>query len=212
MTIGLFPLNVVLLPGAQMPLHIFEPRYKLLINECIEHERAFGMNLVEGTHMHAIGCTARVVRVLKRYADGTMDIVVEGDSRYTVLDVHKTLAPYVMGDVEHYDDDEELEDVDSALLHDCATLFATLMGLVYSDRDPFPMDELLAVRRPSFIIALKSGLDVKEKQRLLEMRSEDDRLRFLRDHLTTMIPTVEREQLVQRVIANNGYIIPRRSS
>lgn len=209
MTLGLFPLNAVLLPGAQMPLHIFEPRYKQLINECLEHERVFGMNLVEGTHMHSIGCTARVARLLKRYADGTMDVVVEGQARYRVLDVHKAVAPYVVADTEPYEDEDEV--VDAALMRECADLFAKLVSLVYSDREPFPMDELLAVRFPSFIVALKSGLDVKEKQRLLEMQSESDRLLYLRNHLATMIPNVEQEQLVQRVIANNGYIIPRRT-
>lgn len=211
MTLGLFPLNLVLLPSAQLPLHIFEPRYKQLINECVNESRAFGINLVEGTHMHGIGCTATVARVLQRYPDGRMDVIVQGIRRYRVLDVQKNVAPYIVADVEEVVDTDA--PIDLILLQQCAELFSKLLSMVYPNREPLKIQEYFDTSHDvSYIMALKSGLDSKQKQHLLELTDENERIEYLRDHLERMIPTLEREQLVQRVIMNDGYIIPDRSS
>lgn len=210
MTLGLFPLNLVLLPSAQLPLHIFEPRYKQLIGECLHDGRAFGINLVEGTHMHGVGCTATVVKLLQRYPDGRMDVIVQGDRRYRVTDVHTSVAPYVVGDVEEIEDDDV--PIDILLLRECADLFSTLLSLVYPDRDRMAIEEYFdSSHHVSYIMALKAGLDAKQKQHLLELSDENERILYLRDHMKTLIPSIERDQLVQRVIANDGYIVPGRS-
>ena len=82
--IGLFPLNVVLLPGERVPLHIFEERYKDLIGACIENSEEFGLLLAEETELRTIGTSASVIDVLNRYDDGRMDIIVEGRDRFRV--------------------------------------------------------------------------------------------------------------------------------
>jgi Lon protease-like protein len=82
--IGLFPLGMVLLPGEQVPLHIFEPRYRELIGECLDEEREFGLVLSDDEGMRAIGTTAAVVEVSQRFDDGRLDIVVEGRERFRV--------------------------------------------------------------------------------------------------------------------------------
>src|SRR5258707_13826771 len=76
--IPLFPLNVVLLPGAILPLHIFEPRYRQMVRHCLDEKREFGVLLALPKGIVRVGCTARVTEVVKRYNDGRMDIVTVG--------------------------------------------------------------------------------------------------------------------------------------
>src|SRR5713226_6933051 len=76
--IPLFPLNVVLLPGAGLPLHIFEPRYRQMVKNCLEEKSEFGMVLSLDKGVARVGCTAEIVQVTKRYNDGRMDILTAG--------------------------------------------------------------------------------------------------------------------------------------
>jgi Lon protease-like protein len=78
--IPLFPLDVVLLPGMPLPLHIFEPRYKLMVGRCLNEKIEFGMILATSQGIASVGCTAEIVRKLRDYSDGRMDIIAEGRS------------------------------------------------------------------------------------------------------------------------------------
>src|ERR687893_816175 len=78
----LFPLGLVLLPGENVPLHIFEERYKLMVGECLDEEREFGIVWLSDDGLREIGCGARIVRVLERFEDGRMNIVVEGTTPF----------------------------------------------------------------------------------------------------------------------------------
>ena len=73
--IPLFPLGLVLLPKMNLPLHIFEERYKLMISECLADSRPFGILYFDGDSIHSSGCTARITEVVERYDDGRMDIL-----------------------------------------------------------------------------------------------------------------------------------------
>jgi Lon protease-like protein len=83
--IGLFPLELVLVPGERLPLHIFEPRYKELVGECLVLEQAFGLVLQDDTGMRTVGTTAAVTDVLERFDDGRLNIVVEGRERFRIV-------------------------------------------------------------------------------------------------------------------------------
>ncbi len=78
----LFPLDLVLLPGVPLPLHIFEPRYKEMIRECLDQKRPFGIVRAKDESFVNIGCTADIMNVLKTYPDGRMNILVEGQKRF----------------------------------------------------------------------------------------------------------------------------------
>ena len=82
--IPLFPLGLVLLPKMALPLHIFEDRYKQMIAECLAEDRPFGILHFDGKTVASVGCTARVVQVLKKYEDGRMDIMTRGEDRFVV--------------------------------------------------------------------------------------------------------------------------------
>ena len=105
-TIPLFPLEVVLMPSMPLPLHIFEERYKLMIGECLEQDSEFGVVYQKGTEMKDIGCTARIVQVLRRFDDGRLDIMTQGINRFIIESINEE-RPYFQAKVVYFDDQSE---------------------------------------------------------------------------------------------------------
>src|SRR4029079_17508557 len=103
MEIGLFPLGIVLLPTEQVPLHIFEPRYRELIAECLETEQPFGLVYADDDGLRRIGTLATVVEVTDRFEDGRLNIVVEGGERFRLVDLTDGRS-FATGRVEEADD------------------------------------------------------------------------------------------------------------
>src|SRR6202158_5916627 len=87
--LALFPLDVVLFPGTPLPLHIFEPRYREMIAECLDRKKSFGVVRAKEEGVAGIGCTAEIITVTKKYPDGRMDIVTEGRQRFEVMQVNQ---------------------------------------------------------------------------------------------------------------------------
>jgi len=202
-TLGLFPLNLVLFPQVRLPLQIFEPRYKALINGCLERGLEFGINLVEDGHMHPVGCMARVVDVVKRYPDGRLDIVIEGTRRFRLLELVSSEMPFAVGTVEEFPDEQGA--TDTPLLESVLERYNRIVTLVYGIGAPtFTADQLTDT--PSFELAPKAGLSVQQKQGLLETPSEAARLRMLEDHLNDMLPSIVKAENIQRIIRNDGYM------
>ncbi len=203
MTLGLFPLNLVLFPHVRVPLHIFEPRYKELVRECLERGSEFGINLVEDGHMHPVGCAARVVEVTQRYPDGRLDVIVEGTQRFRLIELTGEDRPFATGSVENLFDDEE--PLDALLVEKCLETYNTIVSLVYGAGAPTLTTDDLGLR-PSFEMAPKSGLATDQKQRLLESSSENARLEMLYTHLSELLPMIRKAEAVQRVVQSDGYI------
>lgn len=203
MTLGLFPLNLVLFPGVRLSLHIFEPRYKALINGCLERGLEFGINYVEEGHLHSVGCVASIVDVVKRYPDGRMDIIVEGMRRYRLLELATSDMPFAVGAIDDYPDSEGA--IDTSLLQRVLDRYNRIVTLVYGVGAPtFTVEDLSPT--PSFDLAPKAGLSTQQKQHLLEAQDENARLAILDAHITDMLPSVVRAETVQRVIRNDGYL------
>src|ERR1700735_5339812 len=103
----LFPLQVVLLPEAELPLHIFEDRYKEMIGEVLRDKIEFGVVLANEKGIVNTGCTATVDRVVRQYPDGRMDIVTLGRRRFEITRLNDE-RPFLRGAVEFFDDEEPL--------------------------------------------------------------------------------------------------------
>lgn len=201
--IPLFPLNVVLFPQSQLPLHIFEERYKILISECITHDSVFGINLVHEQQMRSIGCTAAVKEVTKRYDDGRMDIIVEGHSRYTLHNLIDAPHPYQSGRITWYNDVRE--DVDEQLRSKAVHLHNEFVKTVFQGTvHQVAIDDLRKTR--AFHLVQKSGLDLVQRQVFLSMNSENTRLGFLINHLESMLPLLVSKKQVEELAKNDGYI------
>src|SRR5260370_12954949 len=103
--IPLFPLNVVLFPGEELPLHIFEPRYRRMVRECLDARSPFGMLLAMEDGVTHVGCTAEILEVVKRYPDGRMDIITVGRDPFRVLEL-LTEDPLLECHVDYLEDRE----------------------------------------------------------------------------------------------------------
>lgn len=199
--IPLFPLNIVLMPGAPQPLHIFEERYKQMINECLEEESEFGMVLADDEGTRDVGCTARIVELVERYDDGRMVILVEGARRFKLNNV-LTGKPYYVGEVEYIEEQQE-EDV-TGLAEECIALLervveAATEGSVDIEVEP-PYNNL------SFAIAGRIEFDLETRQQILELTDERQRLEKLKELLSDAAERLERERRASEKARTNGHL------
>ena len=197
----IFELPVVLLPGELMPLHIFEERYKRMIGHCLETEEPFGIVFRDDDgSARRIGCTARVTEVLERFDDGRMDIVVTGEEPFRVLERFEA-EEYPAGEVETVGVEDEPDD--EAAADAARNAFAELVERVSGNE--LETDELAAT--DAYAIASRVELPVETKQRLLELRSEDERMRTLGAALDTLIETLARSREIAERAKMNGKVV-----
>lgn len=200
----LFPLQVVLFPDSVLSLHIFEERYRQLINECLDGEKEFGINFVQETELARVGCTAVVTELVKRYDGGRMDILVEGRRRYALSQIVPSTSLYSVGNVIFLPPARER--IDAALAAKTVALHNQLMRIVYRDRE-FDLEYDPANPELSFRIAQKAGMELAQRQAVLESNSENERLRLLHDYFVEIIPKLQSLETIERIIKNDGYII-----
>jgi Lon protease-like protein len=197
----LFELPVVLLPGELMPLHIFEERYKRMIGHCLETEEPFGVVLRDDDgSARRIGCTARVTEVLEQFEDGRMDIIVTGEEPFRVLERFDG-ADYPAGEVEAVlRSDEGTADADAA--DDARETFAELVRRVSgSEPEIDGLDE-----SDAYAIAARVELPVLTKQRLLELRSEAERMKLLGEALHDLVGMLKRSREIAEAAKMNGKV------
>jgi Lon protease-like protein len=198
--IPIFPLDVVLFPGIPLPLHIFEERYKLMVHECMEQRREFGVVMTRGDGVAAVGCTAAILQVVKQYPDGRMDILTVGRTPFQMSDVFDE-KPYLEASVEYLEDEPMPEDAASPrqLLDLYQQCYAMLHGRA-PQMDGAPPGVPIA-----FLIASELPLDLEYKQELLELRSEKERQANLREKMEKWLPELEQLDLVKRRAGGNGH-------
>ena len=163
--IGLFPLGIVLLPTEQVPLHIFEPRYRDLVGRCLEDESEFGLVFADEDGLRAIGTRAAVTEVLERFDDGRLNIVVEGRERFRLLEVNEGTS-FHTGDVEAVVDDSD--PAEDEVRERALELFRQLVELTGSDVEE-PDEESPQL---SFVLASRFEFAPPVKQELLQSTSE----------------------------------------
>ena len=204
--IGLFPLGIVLFPESSYPLHIFEERYKKLINHCIYEKEMFGINFINNSKLHEVGCAAEIVDVIKRYSDGKIDILVAGINRYRVVNITEGDSPYLTAQIEYFEDFEE--NLNEVLFYDCIEIFNRISENVHSVKIDRIIPNTIKTKMPSFIIAQKAGLSSEQKQSLIESRSENWRLEYLIKHLNKLLPIIRETETIAQIIKNDGYFTP----
>jgi Lon protease-like protein len=200
--LGLFPLPIVLVPTERIPLHIFEPRYKELIDECIELGQEFGLVLATGDGaVHEIGTRARVAQVVELLDDGSLNIVVEGGERFRLLDLTSGRA-FTTGVVEAVRDDDEpalAADAERAL-----EIFTELAEVSESDVEvPDPLSPLF-----DFELAARVDFAVGAKQELLSMTSPRTRMTALVGLLEVALEAIRLELTLRERAGRNGKVAP----
>ena len=195
----LFPLGLVLYPEERLPLHIFEPRYKEMTEGCLASDSPFGVVFFDEGKMAQVGCTARITHVLERYEDGRMDLLVGGETRFEVITVYDDEA-YLTADVRTIEESEEPPQQD--ILERVITQHMRLLELAGRTVRPslYENQSLL-----SYVIAPNAGLTPQQKQEILEIRTENQRIDYLIGHFESLIPKVERMDELRRRIQSNGH-------
>ena len=197
--LGLFPLPLVLLPEEQVPLHVFEERYKELIGECLEDDREFGLVYADDDGIRELGTRAGVVSVLDRFEDGRLNVVVEGRERFRLLELTSGRS-YQTGDVTDVVDDDDPADVEAVAR--ALALFERLRTATGSEVDVSSAE----TEQLSFVLAGRVELAPEVKLELLAELSERVRLNRVCELLELASEAVERQRRAAERAATNGRV------
>jgi Lon protease-like protein len=194
----LFPLDAVLLPGTPLPLHIFEPRYKEMIGECRADNAPFGVIRAQDKGITEIGCTAEIVSVTKEYPDGRLDLIAEGRQRFEVLELNRQRS-FLQAEVLLVPDEPGTPtQEDSARAIQVHLEILSLAGAV---QDLSAADGSIL----SFYLAGSLPLDLDFKQKLLAMRSENERIVAVAAYLEGIVPNLRRAAKAREKAGGNGH-------
>ena len=206
-TLPLFPLGLVAFPREKLNLHIFEPRYRQLVEECFRDDKTFGIPPFKSDVPMDVGTEMEILEISKIYDDGKMDIRTLGLNVFKVEDFYsKTTGKlYPGGEVTILDNKP---DVPSTMI---VQEVKEMLGKLYNTLGlqlPFSSwDDGFSI----YEIGHKVGLSMEQETALLKLRSEADRMEFVRNHLAEMIPMVEKTERLKHLVQMNGHfknIIP----
>ena len=187
MKIPLFPLDVVLFPGASLPLHIFEDRYREMMAECIDQQSEFGVVRAQRGGLAVAGCTAGVARVLERYPDGRLDVLCEGRRRFEIEQLDESRS-FLQAEVDYFDDEAPLDSTRDQRAA-CVAMHAEVMELAGVGQASYSLD---LDREVSFQLAWELPADLGFKQQLLTNRSDKERTALLLKFYEIMLPKLQR--------------------
>ena len=196
----LFPLDLVLLPGVPIPLHIFEPRYKEMIKECLDHKSVFGIIRSKEETLANIGCTAEIMNVLKKYPDGRMNILAEGKKRFEVLQVNQERS-FLQADVFYPEDENDPAAADE--VHKAIRLHQQIMELAGAQPEEIEESETAQL---AYRLAGSLPFDPDFQQALLEMSSEAERTRAIISFFERILPVLHRNAGAKRKAGGNGHV------
>ena len=199
--IPIFPLDVIVYPGEPLNLHIFEPRYKQLIKDCIRDRKLFGIPSVKDKQVNELGTLMEITEVVKEYDNGEMDIRTRGTEVFKVLEVIKELPEklYQGAIVTYPPNTMEPGDTKIAqlILRELQRMFQ-LLNL----ENKFPAEKQSMV---SYEIAHLVGLSKEQEYELLGIFTEIQRLEYLRKHLKSITPVLEELEKVKARVQMNGH-------
>jgi Lon protease-like protein len=197
----LFPLDLVLLPQTNLPLHIFEERYKEMIGDCLDNGWEFGMLAADSQGIEAIGCTASISQVLDRFPDGRMNILVRGRRRFEISQLNREKS-YLRGTPAFLDDDSA--DPMPADRERAMKLYRRLTDAAELENEPF-QDHTFSSTDMQLSYRMMSGVpaELSWKQNLLELRSERARLSLVMEYFEKLLKQIEspaaRRQIAQGI-------------
>jgi Lon protease-like protein len=195
----LFPLPIVLLPSEVVPLHIFEDRYKAMVAHCLDERSEFGIVWLADDGLKEIGCTAQIAEVLERAPDGRMNILIRGGHPFRLLERQEDLM-YPAGTVEMLEDGPD--EVEIEVGSEARERYADLLEKITDERpDSGALSALSA-----YEMAASVEIDPELKQGLLELRSEEERLKLLARLFKDGIKRLERARKIADHARSNGKV------
>jgi Lon protease-like protein len=198
--IPIFPLGIVVYPGESLNLHIFEPRYKELINECNKEKKLFGIPAIINDHLQDFGTLVKLTEISKVHENGEMDIKAEGEKVFRILEVIKEIPDKLYcGAIVNYPNNEERSN--TALMQLIISSIRELHRLLNISKDFKKKDGELN----SYNVAHHVGLSLQEEYELLNLMEERQRMEYLKRHLAKAIPMVAEMESLKEKIKLNGH-------
>jgi Lon protease-like protein len=201
MKIPIFPLDLVLFPGEALPLHIFEDRYKEMIGECLANDTRFGVVRAQQEGLAVIGCMVSIANVMRRYDDGRLDILCQGEARFEIEMLENTRT-FLEAEVTFFDDDGP--GASRALREECAALHFEALELAGLEMKAMHLSLDQAI---SFKLAASLPADLGFKQQILGLRSDAERTNRLRDFYQAVLPKLRMGALTARASVHNGHVM-----
>ncbi len=202
--IPIFPLELVIFPNSKFPLHIFEERYKKMINYCLQNNIGFGIVLANKNRFEKIGTYVTIYEVTKKYPNNNLDIIVEGISRFKIKDNWEHPDGFLMALIEPYEDFSK--NYNYLLIEELRNKFENLIEKIDFHLDERFWNKFDMIENKSFKLAEKAGLTLEQQQHLLSLQDEDERLKFLINQLDKLEKNMDKNLSLRNIILNNGYI------
>ena len=198
--IPIFPLEIVVYPGEQLNLHIFEDRYKQLINECFTEKKPFGIPSVINKRIAELGTLVKITEIAEVYEDGRMDIRTQGVSVFRILEVVQSIPNKLYsGAIVNYPGNQEYLQIN--MMRRVVAGIRELHRMLKINKDFKKSDEELS----SYDVAHHAGLTIEEEYELLGLLREDQRLEYLKRHLNKILPMVSGIESIKDKIKFNGH-------
>ncbi|MHB1686292.1 MAG: LON peptidase substrate-binding domain-containing protein [Ignavibacteriaceae bacterium] len=202
--IPLFPLGIVVFPFSKYPLHIFEERYKKMVDKCLKEKSGFGIISQIGKEISKVGTFVLISEVLKKYDSGELDIIVKAEERFSVVEMTIGSNGYFVAVVEEYTDFPT--STDNLLLDEMQIKFENIIR-----KSNFHLEESFWInfenaKSKSFKIAEKSGLTLAQQQALLTIQNENERVSFLIDHFENIDKLISENSALKSIIVGDGFL------
>ena len=195
----IFPLGLVALPYEFVPLHIFEPRYRTMFAKCLERESEFGIVWATEDGLRAVGCACEITKVIERMEDGRLNVLTRGTRPFRIVDEQDDL-PYPAATVEFVED--KLEEPDPAIADAAREAYAALV-VQATDNEP---DEAEIAQKSAYEMAATVDFGLDAKQGLLDLRSENARLRLVTRLFRAALKRLEFVERAQTRARSNGKV------
>jgi Lon protease-like protein len=198
--IPIFPLAIVVYPGEELNLHIFEPRYKQLINDCWQNKKRFGIPAVIDDKVNELGTSVEVIEITEVYENGEMDIKTKGVEVFSILEIVKEIPDKLYeGAIVNYP--ENSAKTNARLMQKVLETILKLHDILKVKKTYTKADAELR----SYDVAHHAGLSIKEEYELLGLFHELQRLEYLKQHLLKVLPVVAEMEILKKRIQLNGH-------
>lgn len=198
--IPIFPLGIVVYPGEDLNLHIFEPRYKQLINECNEAKKPFGIPTVIDDHVNEIGTLVEIIEITKVYDNGEMDIKTKGIRVFRILETLKDVPDKLYsGAIVNYPDNHKR--ANAKLMKAIIDGIRHLHSILKIEKEFKKPDNELC----SYDVAHHAGLSLEEEYELLGLFYELQREEYLKQHIAKVLPVIAEMEALKSRIQLNGH-------
>lgn len=202
--IPLFPLNIVVFPASKYPLHIFEERYKKMINKCLNEKTGFGIVTRIDNQLSKIGSYVQIEDILQKFDNGEMDISVVGKGRFFIDNVSSHPDKYLVADVSEYKD--LTSNVSPSLLIDLKSAFERIIKKTNFQLEDAFWRNYDETGLKSFKLAEKSGLSIQQQQSLITLRDENQRVNYLIEHYENLEKQISESSTIRSIVMSDGYI------